>query len=84
MHCHPVILVETSEEGLDMESYSYIKGCTWVREFGYMVPNIPPFPGGVCTQYKLTLSVTSYKTNLANQLFQLTTEEHKVFKLDLK
>ena len=27
-------------EGLDTGSYNYIKGCTWVREFGYMVPNI--------------------------------------------
>ena len=29
----------TSGEGLDTESYNYIKGCTWVREFGYTVPN---------------------------------------------
>ena len=43
-----------------------------------MVPNIPPFSGGVCMQYKLTLSVTSYENNLVNQLFQLTPEEHKV------
>ena len=39
MFCHPVILVGTSGEGLDMGSYNYIKGCTWVREFRYMVPN---------------------------------------------
>ena len=50
----------------------------------YMVTNIPPFPGGVCTQYKLTLSVTGYETNLVNQLFQLTPEEHEGFKLYLK
>ena len=43
-----------------------------------MVPNIPHLPGGVCTQYKLTLSVTGYETDLVNQLFQLTPEEHKV------
>ena len=46
-----------------------------------MVPNIPPFPGGVCMQYKLTLSVTDYETDLVNQLFQLTAEEHKVYTL---
>ena len=39
MCCHPVILVGTSGEGLDMESYNYIKGCTWVREFRYTVPH---------------------------------------------
>ena len=52
-----------------------------MREFGYTVPNIPPFPGGVCMQYKLTLSVTGYETDLVNQLFQLTPEEHKVYTL---
>ena len=32
-------------------------------------------------QYKLTLSVSSYETDLVNQLFQLTSEEHKVYTL---
>ena len=34
-------------------------------------------------QYKLTLSVTSYETNLVNQLFQLTPEEHKVLNFEI-
>ena len=30
-------------------------------------------------QYKLTLSVTGQETNLVNQLFWLTPEEHKIY-----
>ena len=46
-----------------------------------MVPIIPPFIGEFVRKYKLTLSVTDQITNLVNQLFQLTPEEHRVLTL---
>ena len=52
-----------------------------MREFGYMVPNIPPLSQGSLYAVQTYTQCNCIQTNLVNQLFQLTSEEHKVKKL---